>query len=265
MNILLRELRANLKSIIIWSLSMIFLIYVGMVKYSGFEAAGQGINELFDQMPSAIKSIFGISGLDLTSISGFYGIFFLYFMLLGGIHAVMLGAVIIAKEERDKTADFLFVKPVVRARVITAKLTAAFINIVILNIVTLVSSILIVSIYNKGNSISSQILNLMLALFIIQVIFLALGAGIGAFTRNTKKSTSLASTILLSAFMLSVAIDLYKELDFLEFLTPFKYFKTAQVMGSGSFEPIYLLLSLVIITACTAITYLLYKKRDIHI
>jgi ABC-2 type transport system permease protein len=265
MNIVLRELRANLKSIIIWSLSMTFLIYVGMIKYSGFQSAGQSVNELFEQLPAAMKSILGMNGLDLTSISGFYAIFFLYFMLLAGVHAVMLGAVIIAKEEKDKTADFLFVKPVVRSKVITAKLSAAFINVVILNAVTLISSILIVSIYNKGESINSQIINLMLALFVIQVIFLSVGAVIAAISRNTKKSTSIATTILLSAFMLSVAIDLYKKLDFLEFLTPFKYFKTAEVMREGSFNPLYLLISLVIIIGCTASTYWIYKKRDIHI
>lgn len=265
MNIVLRELRENLKAIIIWSLSMIFLIYAGMVKYSGFAAAGQDVNQLMSQLPEAVKKILGMNGLDLTSISGFYGIFYLYFMLLAGVHAVMLGAVIISKEERDKTADFLFVKPILRSKVITAKLFAAYINIVVLNLVTLFSSISFVEIYNKGESINEQIGRLMLALFILQVIFLVVGAVIAAFARNTKTATSTATAVLLAAFTLSVAIDLNNKVDFLSFLTPFKYFKTVDVMREGSFEPVYLLLSAVIIVGCTAATYIIYKKRDIHI
>lgn len=265
MNIVLRELKANLKSIVIWSLSMIFLIYAGMVKYSGFEAAGQGINELFGQMPDTLKSIFGMNGLDLTSISGFYGIFYLYFMLLAGVHAVMLGAVIISKEERDKTADFLFVKPILRRSAITAKFIAALINVVVLNLVTLVSSILFVGMYNKGEPINDQIIRLMLSLFILQLIFLTFGAVIAAISRNTKKATSIATTLLLSAFILSVAIDINSNIDYLRFLTPFKYFDAAKIMLEGSFDTVYLLLSIAIIACCTAGTYISYNKRDLNI
>ncbi|MGB7604791.1 MAG: ABC transporter permease subunit [Lutisporaceae bacterium] len=265
MNIVLRELRANLKSLIIWSLSMVFLIYAGMIKYSGFEAAGQGVNELLNQMPEMVKNIIGMNGLDLTSISGFYGIFYLYFMLLAGVHAVMLGAVIISKEERDKTADFLFVKPILRVKAITAKFIAALINIVVLNLVTLTSSIFFVGMFNKGEAINDQIVRLIFSLFILQLIFLTLGAVIAAITRNTKKATSIATMLLLSTFTLSVAIDINNKIDYLSFLTPFKYFKAAQVMREGSIEPIYLLLSIIIIVCCTAGTYIIYNKRDLHI
>jgi len=265
MNIVLRELKANLKSIVIWSLSMIFLIYAGMVKYSGFEAAGQGINDLLSQMPDTLKSVFGMNGLDLTSISGFYGIFYLYFILLAGVHAVMLGAVIISKEERDKTADFLFVKPILRRSAITAKFIAALINVVVLNLVTLVSSILFVGMYNKGEPINDQIIRLMFSLLILQLIFLTFGAVIAAIARNTKKATSIATTLLLSAFILSVAIDINSNIDYLRFLTPFKYFDAAKIMLEGSFDTVYLLLSIAIIACCTAGTYISYNKRDLNI
>ncbi len=264
MNIVLRELRANLKSLIIWSFSMIFLIFVGMVKYSGFQAAGQSAKELLDQLPMAMKNILGMNGLDLTSIAGYYAIFFLYFMLLAGVHAVLLGAVIISKEQRDKTADFLFVKPVIRSKVITAKLIAVFINLVVLNLVTLVSSIVFVQQYNKGEPIYNQIIKLIIALFILQLIFAAVGVVISSFTKNTKKATSIATTFLLSTFMLSVAIDVYDKIDFLKYFTPFKYFRAADLMRGGSLDSLFLFLSAIIIIGSTAFTYYIYNKRDIH-
>lgn len=244
---------------------MALLILVGMVKYSGIEAAGQSVNELFDQLPEALKSIFGMTGIDLTSISGYYAIFFLYFMLLAGVHAILLGAVIISKEERDKTADFLFVKPIVRSKVITAKLIATLINITVLNIVTLVSSIIFVAMYNKGEPINAEISKLMLALYIFQVLFSALGAAISALTKNTKKAASYATFLLLATFMLSVAIDLYDKIEFLKFLTPFKYFIAAEVMRGGNIDFFFVFLSAVIIIVSTALTYINFKKRDIYI
>ena len=63
--------------------------------------------------------LLGFSDLDLSKVSGYYGMLFIYLLLMATIHAAMLGATIIAKEERDKTSEFLFVKPVSRSKVIT--------------------------------------------------------------------------------------------------------------------------------------------------
>ncbi|MEN6351194.1 MAG: ABC transporter permease subunit [Syntrophomonas sp.] len=264
MNIVLRELRANLKSLVIWCLAMIFLIAVGMIKYAGIEAVGQSANQLLNQLPAVIKSLLGMNQLDLTSISGFYGIFFLYFALLGGTHAVMLGAVIVSKEERDKTADFLFVKPVPRSKVITAKLAAVIINLAVFNLVTYFASVYFVAKYNRGESINDQIAYLMISLFILQLIFTSVGLGLSGLANNAKKAASLSTTVFLITFFLSAAIDLYNKIDFLKYLTPFKYFPVIEVMR-GSFNHFFLLLSAAIIIACAGLAYITFQKRDIYI
>ncbi|MEN6325233.1 MAG: ABC transporter permease subunit [Syntrophomonas sp.] len=264
MNIVLRELRSNLKSLVIWCLAMVALIAVGMVKYAGIEAVGSSANQLLNQLPPVMKSLLGMNYLDLTSISGFYGIFFLYFALLGGVHAVMLGAVIISKEERDKTADFLFVKPVPRSKIITAKLVAVIINLAVFNLVTYLASVFFVAKYNRGESINDQIAYLMISLFILQLIFAAIGLGISGIAKNAKKASSLSTTIFLVSFFLSAAIDLYDKIDFLKYFTPFKYFPVIEVM-KGSFNSFFLFLSAIIIIGCTALAYVTFQKRDIFI
>lgn len=265
MNIILRELRSNLKSLIIWCTSMILLIYVGMVKYSAMSQSQSTFEEMLESIPEVMKAAFGIGQLDIYKIGGFYAIFFLYFVLLGGIHAVMLGATIISKEERDKTADFLFVKPVTREKIITSKTIAAIINIVILNLVTATTSIFFVDMYNTGDSITGEIIKIMLALFIIQMIFLSLGMVISALTKSAKRATSVSTAIILGAFMLSVAIDIYDKIENLKYFTPFKYFKANDLMMGKEFEASYIILSLSIIVAALTTTYILYKKRDLHV
>lgn len=264
MNIVIRELRANRKSLIIWSLSMAFLVFAGMVKYSGFSQAGQSVNDLFKQMPPALMKVFSMEGLDLTKISAYYAIFYLYFVLLGGIHAAMLGATIISKEERDKTADFLFVKPIPRYKVITAKVISACINVLVLNLVTCASSLYFISMFNTGDPINTEVYRLMTALWVIQMVFLSIGFGISSLVKTAKKATSLSTFLILAMFMLSVAIDLKSDLEVLTFLTPFKYFRAAEVMNSGSFSLAYILLSLVITIGGFVTTYLFYNRKDLH-
>ena len=158
MNLLLRELRANLKSLLIWSAIMAGLIYMGMIKYSAFAKTGGAVNSLFDQMPQPMLTVLGIvPGTDLTTVAVFYSIFFLYFSLLAAIHAVMLGTIIIAKEERDKTADFLFVKPITRHHAIRIKVIAAMIQIIVLNFVTWTFSLISTAPYSEGNSLFKPI------------------------------------------------------------------------------------------------------------
>lgn len=244
---------------------MIFLIYAGMLKYTGFAGAGQEITQLFDQLPSSVKAILSLGELDVTTIAGYYAVFYLYFMLLAGIHAIMLGAVIVAKEERDKTGDFLFSRPVKRTQIITSKLVAVLINITILNMITLFASLIFVNLFNEGTPITGIIMRLMAALFILQLLFAAIGAGIASISQNIKKATSVSAAILLTTFLISVAIDLYDKIVFLKFLSPFQYFPAAEIITTGIYAPIYLILSFLLITTFILITYLFMEKRDISI
>ena len=69
-------------------------------------------------------------------MSGFYGIMFIYFGLMGAIAAAMWGSDIISKEERDKTVEFSLVLPVSRSRVVTAKALAALVNCIVFVLIT---------------------------------------------------------------------------------------------------------------------------------
>ena len=134
MNVFIVEMKAHRNVLIIWAVGIIFMVVAGMGKYVALSSSGQSMNDLFAQMPKSMQTLFGIGSFDLSKASGYYGMLFLYLALMATIHAIMLGANIISKEERDKTAEFLFSKPISRNKIITAKLAAAFMNILIFNI-----------------------------------------------------------------------------------------------------------------------------------
>ena len=111
MNIILHELRIHLKSIIIWSISIALFIMMSMVKFDATSGTGADFIKLIESMPKALQVMIGGGYFDLLLPIGFFGATFLYIMFLGAIHGSMLGASILAKEERDKTTEFLLVKP----------------------------------------------------------------------------------------------------------------------------------------------------------
>ena len=265
MNIFFREMKANRKSLIFWIAGLIFMIVAGMAKYGGATASGQSMNELVQQMPRALQIIVGVGTFDLTTVSGYYGMLFIYLVLMGTIHAAMLGANIISKEQADRTSEFLFVKPISRAKIISWKLAAATVNMVIFNIVTGVLSIVMTNYYGKGESIAGDIFRLLIGMFILQIMFLLIGTGIAAVSKNIKTPASAATGILLAAYMLSMGIDMNEKLDFLKYLTPFKYFEAKNLMFGGVFDPVFLALSIGIIVSLLGVTYVFYKKRDLNV
>ncbi|MBM7613830.1 ABC transporter permease subunit [Alkaliphilus hydrothermalis] len=265
MNIFLREMKAHRKSLIIWSVGIVLLITSGMGEYSAVSSSGKTMNELVESMPRSIKAIMGVGTLDLSKASGYYGILFLYVSLIGAIHAVMTGCNIIAKEERDKTSEFLLVKPVSRKSIITSKLLATLVNLMIINTVTLVSSIYITGYYGKGEKMTGDIITLMMGLFLLQLLFMTIGTAIAAINRKPTKSIGLSTGILMFSFLLSIVIDMNGKIEPLKYLTPFKYFEAKNIMYGGGLDLFYVLISIGIATVLSVFTYCFYQQRDINV
>ncbi|WHY77549.1 ABC transporter permease subunit [Neobacillus sp. WH10] len=265
MNIFLKELRSHRKSLIFWSIGVFLMVVSGMAKYDAYSSSGQSINDLVADLPKSLRAVLGFGAVDLSKISGYYAMLFLYLLLMATIHAAMLGATIIAKEERDKTFEFLFVKPVSRTTIITAKLMAAFVNIVIFNLVTYVSSIILIAKYNDGEAVNKDIAILMVGMFILQLLFMVIGSALAAVKKKPKTAASLATGILLLTYMLSIVIDLNEHIEGLKYLTPFKYFEAKNIMFGGGLDIIFVVISAVLIALFSYVTYVFYQKRDLNV
>ena len=266
MNVFKREMKASWKSLVFWSVGLLFIVGSGMGKYVALENSGDSINELLGQMPASLRAIFGIGSLDLSTVAGYYGLLYLYLLIMAGIHAAMLGATIISKEERDKTAEFLFVKPISRTTVISAKLAASVAIVIVFNGVTLISSIIFVgSSVNEGAPITSEIIWLMGGMFMLQLLFLFLSTAIAACVRNPKLAIPISTGILLVTFLLSIGMELTSKLDKLKYVTPFKYFEAKAIVNGGGYDMSFVVLACLLIAIFIAMTYGFYRKRDLFV
>lgn len=265
MNLFWRELKAHRKALFFWSLGMIACIGSGMGKYAAYSTTGQSAAELVRQLPKMIQVIFGVSGFDLTKATGFYGLLFMYIALMIAIHAVLLGAEIIAKEERDRTSEFLFVKPISRVSAVTSKLLAGLVNLVILNIVTAITSFYAVSYFDKSGSIIGTVLIFSAALFLLQLIFYFVGTAVAGAIKKPKRAPSIATSGLMFSFLLMILVNMSDKLESFKYLTPFKYFEAKPLMDTGKLDPAYLAISFALILVSTAITYRSFTKRDLEV
>lgn len=264
MNIFLRELRANVKSLLIWSVIIALLIAIATAKFSAF-AGDPAMLEILDAVPAVMLEALNMLAFNLTTLSGFFGLMFIYFGLMGAMAAAMWGSDIISKEERDKTVEFSLVLPVSRSRVITAKALAALVNCIAFVLITWAISIVAVQSYSPDQAFYDFLALEMQAMLAIELVFLAIGLLLGCAMKQYKLSSSTAVAIILVTYFISVISGMHENLDFLKYFTPFKYFDAGDIFRAGALDGGYLLLSAGIILVSLAAAYWLYNKRDLYI
>jgi len=263
-NIFLREVRANLKSLIIWSVVMVLLIMIAVTKFSAF-ANNPEMLSILDAMPQGLIDAMNLRAFNLTTLSGFYGIMFVYFGLMGAIAAAMWGSDSITKEERDKTVEFSLVLPVSRSRVITAKALAALVSCIAFVLITWGVSYVAVQSYTPDQAFY-DFLNLeMAAMFLLEVLFLAIGLLLGCAMKRYKVAGTTAVGIILVTYFMSIYAGMSADLDFLKYFTPFKYFDAGAMFRTGQLDGTYVLITAVIAVVCVAAAYWTYNKRDLYI
>ena len=91
------------------------------------------------------------------------------------------------------------------------------------------------------------------------------GLLLGCAMRRYKMASSAALSILLGTYFLSVASALDKDLDFLKYFSPFKYFDPALLLHESRFDAVFVVLSLGVIVACMAGAYVTYARRELYI
>jgi ABC-2 type transport system permease protein len=263
MNIFFHELKAYRKSTIIWSISLIMIVALFMSLFPAFSKDVVEFKKLLEGYPEPIRKALGMDLNTLFTILGFYCYALTFITLCAAIQAMNIGISIVSKEVREKTADFLLTKPVTRSKVLTAKLMAALASIIITNIIYFAgASFMTFQVKTDDFSFNTFFL-LSLTIFFIQLMFLAMGIIISVLVRKIK-SVLTVSLATIFAFYFLGAISATSGDEAKRYISPFKYFDTAQIIEKSSYEASFLIVGAVIMILFIAVSYLLYTKKDIH-
>lgn len=263
MNIYIREMRSSVKAVVIWSFGMIFLVAAGMGKYS--VAADSGVyTDLLKDMPQSLQNLLGVGVFDLSRAIDFYAVVYPYIAFLLATHAVLLGASILSKEERDKTTEFLLVKPVKRSAVLTAKLLAAASQILILLAVTWGISAVVLNAYDRTASFGTPLIRLIAAGLGLQIPFLCIGFFFAGILNRPRLASNIGSGIMLSMFTIGLLVDMIPETAPLRFFTFFQYYDPKDILIEGYWWG-YPAIAAGISAVLLLFAYRNYNRRDMRV
>jgi ABC-2 type transport system permease protein len=262
-NIFRHEFKMHLRSVITWSVAVAVLILVFVSLFSSFAEQAELMNEMMANFPEQLLTAFGLNGVDLSTVLGFFSFVFLFVQICLAIQAANYGFSLVSIEEREWTADFLLAKPVKRTRILTSKLLAALSGLTITNIVVWISSFSFINLF-KGDKTyeTGTLLLLLLSIVIFQLFFLSVGLVISLLVKRIGSVTSYSMALAFGMYVLSVFGDMLGR-SVLEKITPFKHFEPNYIIQHGTYDlPLVLLSALVIVIALMG-SYALYTRRDI--
>lgn len=260
MTIFRHELKQGRNSLIIWTAAISFLMLVCVLMYPQMKGEMEDVGEMFSSMGSFTQA-FGMDQLNFGTLIGFYGIECGNILGLGGAFFAALCAVaMLAKEEKEHTAEFLLTHPVSRGRVVTEKFAAIIIQIVFLNLIVL--AIAAVSVGLIGEEIPwKEILLLHSAYFLLQVEIAGICFGISAFLRRGSLGIGLGLAALL--YFVNLIANISESAEFLKYITPFGYAEASDIIASGGLCGKFVLVGAGIFAVGIAAAYVRYLRKDV--
>lgn len=263
MNIFLHEMKAYRKSTIIWLVSLTAIMVMFMSMFPSFSKDAEQMTTMLEGYPEAIRKALSLDLENFFTILGFYSYALSFIVLAGAIQAMNIGVSIVSKEVREKTADFLLTKPVTRTAIVTAKLLAAFVSLLLTNIVYGAVALLVASQVQVDDFSTKVFLLLSLTLLIVQLMFLALGILISVMARKIKSVLTVSLATVFTFFFIGTLGGIADE-QTVRYFSPFKYVDTAYIMKHSGYEDTYLWVGAVLIVGAIAASYVVYAKKDIH-
>lgn len=262
-NIFRHEFKMHLRSVITWSVAVAALIFVYVSLFSSFAEQAELLNEMMANFPKELLTAFGLTGVDLSTVLGYYGFVFLFVQICLAIQAANYGFSLVSVEEREWTADFLLAKPVRRTQILTSKLLAALCGLIITNAVVWISSFGFIHLFKGDRTYQTKpLLLLLLSLVVFQLFFLGVGLVISLLVKRVRSVTPYSMALGFGMYVLSVFGDLLGE-SVLEKITPFKHFNPHYIIQHEAYDWPLALVSVAVILISLVGSYWLYVRRDI--
>jgi ABC-2 type transport system permease protein len=122
--------------------------------------------------------------------------------------------------------------------------------------------IFLVPFLTDGQSLMPHIVTSTIGVFLTQMIFSAIGLLFGSITGHYKRGMLGAFLVLMVAYVISFSIEYVGNLNYLNFLSPVRYFNLADLAERG-FNPIYLALTATLIALLLSAAIKGLGKRDL--
>ncbi|AFA46921.1 ABC transporter permease subunit [Acetobacterium woodii] len=262
MNMLEQELRMGRKSLILWCLSLTGILILFMLIYPAISDQMADFQKVFESFPIEFQRAVGVDNLDLGSILSFYQFPYTYILLAGAVQAMNMGVSILSAEVREKTGDFLFVKPVSRNQIIAMKMLAVLIQILITNAVIFLVALITITLLTTDTYNVELFVLITFSLLFIQIFFASLGLFISVFLRRIRTVLPISMGVVFIFYIIFLMNETLNDVK-LGLISPFGYFSLSEITKNMNYDSLYLFLWFILVGLFIFLTFKIFSKKDL--
>ena len=220
-NLYYKELKRNRKNLFIWSAIAMFFTLMITSLYPSMQDAGEAMMET---MPKGMTKAFGMDMEQWTHIMGYYKTYYgFHIILIMSIYVCSTGANILSKEERDKTSEFLFSKPMSRKSLFTTKIASLYSLTILIFIIQSITSIIGISLFDNGTVDWEKFRYMHFNGLVLISFFASIGLLISMLSKPKKNFIGLVVGLVFTCFFLYAISKSVEEANWLGYLSPFYY------------------------------------------
>ena len=258
--IFLKELKMNLKSLLIWSLSVGGMGLACILLYKNMEGEMQEMADAFSNMGS-FSDAFGMSTLSIATIKGYFATEVGAVHGLGGsMFAALIGAGMLSKEEELHTGEFLFSFPVSRKKIVVAK--ALCIAVMILLFTLICASLYVCGFAALGEELPvKEFITYMGMQCLMGFEIAGICFAISSIFSKTKTGLALGTALMMYAYDIigRVVPDVR---DYL-FIGPFSYSNASDIFSNADIPAKAIVFGIALAAASAVFAFVYYDKRDL--
>jgi ABC-2 type transport system permease protein len=264
LNLFLKEFKNNIKGTVITSVVVVLYIAFSLLIYSSMKENISKITDFYDIMPESFQVAFNFHINQWDNVLGYYVTYFVYFVpIITGCYSIILGTKLLSKEEQNKTAEFLLTRPLSRNQIISSKLLTFFIHILGINLLAFFTGLFGSGIVSDWNFNLKSLIILHTYGYMICLLFGFLGFFITVIMKRAKAITGIGIGIVLGTYFFDVMIRVFGKVQFLLYLTPFKYINLEAHSPGYGFDAWRLIYFFGFSSLLIILSYLFYRRKDI--
>lgn len=261
-----RLVRDRRRSLLWWSVGIVGLVLFTVSLFPSLKGE-ESLNEVIEQMPEALRSMFGLdTAIPLTSPAGYLQgrLFGSMLPLLLIVFAIGLGARAIAGSEQDGTLERLLSNPVTRRTVVTERYVEMVGMIAGLTAVFAVSLVLLAVPFGVLEDVPlSGLAGATAGAFGIALLHGTIAFGVGAATGRRALALSSATVVAVAGYLAQGLLGLSDAIRPLRFVVPWHWYLGRNMLAHGV-APDAIVVPFVLSTAIFAAGAVVFLRRDLR-
>jgi len=263
-NLYRKDLHRNRRGLFIWGAILLGITVM-------FTAIFPLMSGMQDVMGTAMEEFYGEDmtssmGMDqmFSDILSFYSTYYsIYIILLFCIYNAVTATGIIAKEERNHTSEFLYVKPITRADVFWSKFLVMLTNLGVIFVLQSGVALLCIQLFKTTEVSMSTFAAMHFHGLIIALFFSCVGLFISIYMRPKKSFMGVVLGLIFGMLILDAISKMADAVNFLGYISPFHYLGLQISDENFGFNTIPAIVFIALSVTLVVLALNKFKKKDI--